>query len=404
MCVLSLLLSPRSQVSFLCLHNRDEVLDRPVESLSLHGDLLFSKDVLGGGTWMGLNIRIGTFVTLTNVRALEADPAPLPRASRGLLVVRILSGDISLARLVEAASRGPGGGAIDLGAAYGPFNLVASGLFDAEPVAVVLSNRLPPDAARAEGCGPGLASPSAAWASLVTEGTHALSNSFFDDERWAKVRYLRSALQRLEPQFATSPPLQSTSMARLSAPATEAPSSRLCGDAASEDGAAADRRGVAREAVSPSIDVGVTAAVLASLPPLLAAGSSLMLEPGPLPGSDMAGGLAWSPLPEAEEAALQSRVFLGPISLRGELEATRATTVVVKLTLPGAACPVVAYCERRYDDEQRAAAGLPALPQAGGSVQQLEEAANPLLHTVVALDGATWTAYLCCPQPRGSEP
>ena len=91
MCTLVALHGVVSGTRLLVAANRDEFFDRPAEGPVLRattsGTLLTPRDVVGGGTWFGLN-RFGVFAALTNV----ACPAPDPeRRSRGLLVVDILA-------------------------------------------------------------------------------------------------------------------------------------------------------------------------------------------------------------------------------------------------------------------------------------------------------------------------
>ena len=381
MCVLGLVLSsgPAPSIPLLCLHNRDETLERPVLPITLYGPLLYSKDIRGGGTWMGLNVCTGVFAALTNVRSIEVGHDSTSCASRGLLVLRLLSGEIPMTVLAATAASSRDGGEVDLGATYGGFNVVVSGLHAKETSAFVMSNRMPP------GCDHAIAHATGAWVRSIPSGAHALSNSFFDDDRWAKVRFLRAEVPRVVEAW----------------PA-------LRGDASSQPTSAS----------SP----GTMDAALSMLPELLQASGDL-LQQRALPRAASGGGepsdsgfssamadeFAWSPLPPAEEAHLQSHLFLDPVSLRGTIEATRASTAVMKLRLPCGG-EAVAYCLRSYDVEQRAAAGLPTevgcpLPprtlveatdeEAGAFNLKVPPDLQVSLHTVRARGGAEWLVYLC---------
>jgi uncharacterized protein with NRDE domain len=88
--------------------NRDELFSRPAQSAhwwSDEGDILAGRDLLAGGTWLGIT-RSGRFAALTNYRGAERR-ADAP--SRGALVAEILRskepvGD-TLQRLQETAQR-----------------------------------------------------------------------------------------------------------------------------------------------------------------------------------------------------------------------------------------------------------------------------------------------------------
>jgi uncharacterized protein with NRDE domain len=106
--------------------NRDEFLERPAEGPALretsYGIILAPRDLLAGGTWLGLNSS-GLFAALTNQTCESTDPS---RRSRGLLVQDVLSAtrvDEAATRIEELAT--------DL---YNPFNLF---LADGENAAVV---------------------------------------------------------------------------------------------------------------------------------------------------------------------------------------------------------------------------------------------------------------------------
>ncbi len=100
--------------------NRDEYLDRPAEGLAIRetesGRILAPRDVLAGGTWLGIN-QAGVFAAVTNRRTDAPDPM---RRSRGLLVMDLLDASTAedAARRIERLSPN----------AYNPFNVfVADG-------------------------------------------------------------------------------------------------------------------------------------------------------------------------------------------------------------------------------------------------------------------------------------
>jgi len=102
--------------------NRDEFLDRPSEGPALrttpYGVIAAPRDVLAGGTWLGLNAS-SVFAAVTNRRCAEPDPG---RRSRGLLVIDALRWPTAGAAVEKLESE-------DLEpAAYNPFNLFVADL------------------------------------------------------------------------------------------------------------------------------------------------------------------------------------------------------------------------------------------------------------------------------------
>lgn len=163
MCVIAFAWQARPRWRLLLVGNRDEVHARasaPLERWADGPDLIAGRDLVAGGTWMGV-ARGGRVAVVTNVR----DPrASLAGASRGLLVADYLRGVDSAAahadRLAAAAAR------------YRPFNLL---LFDRDAARFV-SNRTP-------------GTPMA-----IAPGVHGLSNAALD-EPWPKVRRTRLVLR-----------------------------------------------------------------------------------------------------------------------------------------------------------------------------------------------------------------
>lgn len=86
--------------------NRDEFAARPTRPMHWWGkddadDILAGKDLAAGGTWLGMT-RSGRFAAVTNVRDPRLRDAPIPFASRGLLVTAFLNGSIQAPEFIEA--------------------------------------------------------------------------------------------------------------------------------------------------------------------------------------------------------------------------------------------------------------------------------------------------------------
>lgn len=99
--------------------NRDEFLSRPTAAAArweVHPDLVAGKDLVAGGTWMGITDSL-RFSAITNYRdpALEKKEAP----SRGHLVLDYLTGQVSPAEYLQKLQ--------PKAAAYNGFNLLAGG-------------------------------------------------------------------------------------------------------------------------------------------------------------------------------------------------------------------------------------------------------------------------------------
>lgn len=91
MCIIALALKAHEDFPFILAHNRDEACDRPTEPPRVHPGLqLFSRDLVAGGTFLGLELRSLAFGAITNVRSTAARPAG--SRSRGDLIPAVLSG------------------------------------------------------------------------------------------------------------------------------------------------------------------------------------------------------------------------------------------------------------------------------------------------------------------------
>lgn len=107
MCVLALAWHAHPGWRLVAAGNRDERHDRAAAPLGrwiAGGPVIAGRDLIAGGTWLGLN-EDGRFAAVTNVHGAPPDP---PKLSRGGLVTGMLAGE-------EPA---------DLDA-YNPFNLIA---------------------------------------------------------------------------------------------------------------------------------------------------------------------------------------------------------------------------------------------------------------------------------------
>lgn len=185
MCLIGWRVDPGSRWPLLLAANRDERHDRPSAPAArwpgvepdVGGGLLAGRDLLAGGTWLGVawrhdTLRVGA---LTNIRAGQR---PLPAAtgipSRGLLVAGFLAAtDAPLAHL-SALATGP----ID---AMAGFNLVGLRLQLADPGA----------AARIDLAA--LTHPGSAGVRALAAGTQAISNAGVGAS-WPKTRRLVAAI------------------------------------------------------------------------------------------------------------------------------------------------------------------------------------------------------------------
>jgi uncharacterized protein with NRDE domain len=149
--------------------NRDEFFARPSSPLDWWSDapdVLAGRDLLGGGTWLGL-ARDGRFAALTNHRDPRAFHPDAP--TRGTLVADYLSGPAfaPLDYLRQVAERG---------AAYNGFNLIVGDLSRRELGWYCNRADTPP--------------------SLLPAGAHGISNAVLDTP-WPKLVRKRAELAAL---------------------------------------------------------------------------------------------------------------------------------------------------------------------------------------------------------------
>lgn len=91
MCVVALALKQHPDWPIILIGNRDELHDRAAEPLHIWDDesgILAGRDLLGGGTWLGVQPARGAIAVVTNVRG---DPPSPAKRSRGALVRDVLT-------------------------------------------------------------------------------------------------------------------------------------------------------------------------------------------------------------------------------------------------------------------------------------------------------------------------
>lgn len=161
MCVVALALHQHPDWPIVLIGNRDEFHAR--ESAALHdwddgSGIIAGRDLVGGGSWLGVNPARGRLVVVTNVRGALPDPA---KSSRGLLVRDLLTGSGAFADPEAAMLDG-----------FNAFNAIAFGRGEAQ----LLGNRHAP------------------FIMPLKSGVHALANAPAHDDCPRAAR-LGSALQ-----------------------------------------------------------------------------------------------------------------------------------------------------------------------------------------------------------------
>jgi uncharacterized protein with NRDE domain len=171
MCLLVVAHAAAARYKFVIAANRDELHARPTRPAGWWREppgLLGGRDLLAGGTWLGVD-RGGRIAAVTNVR--DGTPREAPR-SRGALVTDYLGGDESAAsRAARLAAAGAG---------FAAFNLL---LFDGAELQYT-SNRAPP--------------------TRLAPGVHALSNAPLGVD-WPKTTSAKAGATRV---LAAADPLE----------------------------------------------------------------------------------------------------------------------------------------------------------------------------------------------------
>lgn len=164
MCLVALAWNVHPRWRLVLAGNRDELHARPTAPLSRWPDapVLAGRDLVAGGTWLGLG-PAGRVAVVTNVRS--GLPQPFTGPSRGALPVAFLAGSEAAPDHAHALAARAG--------RYPPFNLV---LADANGCAYVGNHP-------------------ASGAHTISAGVHGLSNGAFDAP-WPKTRLLRDALRQ----------------------------------------------------------------------------------------------------------------------------------------------------------------------------------------------------------------
>ena len=175
MCLIAFAIGLRPDLPLWLASNRDEAFDRPTAPLHRWrsdggGDIVGGRDLLDGGTWLGISTA-GRVAWLTNVR--QADSARGQR-SRGELVTRWLAGRHDAAGFAEQVEAGH----------YGGFNLVVGDLLAGQWHWI--GNRSPDR--------PHDPQTPALFHRPLGPGLYGLSNASLDTP-WPKTRRLRRALQ-----------------------------------------------------------------------------------------------------------------------------------------------------------------------------------------------------------------
>jgi uncharacterized protein with NRDE domain len=163
MCLVVVAHAAAARYRFVIAANRDELHARPTRPAGWWPEpprLLGGRDLLAGGTWLGVDRR-GRIAAVTNVR--DGTPRAAPR-SRGALVTDYLGGDEPAASLAARLAAADGG--------FAAFNLL---LLDGAELRYT-SNRAPP--------------------ARLAPGVHALSNAPLGVD-WPKTTTAKEGVTRL---------------------------------------------------------------------------------------------------------------------------------------------------------------------------------------------------------------
>ena len=173
MCLVLFSFNEDSNTPLIVAANRDEFFARATAAAHYweeHPDLLAGKDLVAGGTWLGIT-RSGRFATITNVR--EPNVVVDNPLSRGDLTREFLTGTMSAEAYLTTVQKNQH--------RYSGFNLLVGEIHEKKQELFYFSNRK-------EGI------------TRLPSGTYGLSNHLLDSE-WPKVNagknYLHHALEAI---------------------------------------------------------------------------------------------------------------------------------------------------------------------------------------------------------------
>ncbi|WP_342527783.1 NRDE family protein [Chryseomicrobium sp. FSL W7-1435] len=162
MCLIAFHLQQHPTYAFIMAANRDEFYDRPTQPAHFweeHHELLAGKDLLAGGTWLGIT-KSGRMAALTNYR----DPLSVQQdlISRGEIVKEFLTSKKSSEEFMATLDAQK--------TCYNGFNLLLGTFQDIHYYSNMTTS-----------------------GNRLEEGTHALSNKFLNTP-WPKVDHARNVL------------------------------------------------------------------------------------------------------------------------------------------------------------------------------------------------------------------
>lgn len=168
MCVIFLAIEQHADRPLILLANRDEFYERPTRSAAAwedHPNVYAGRDLVGGGTWLGVN-DTGRFAAVTNYR----DPlATVGTLSRGKLVSEFLTSEVDPMAYLDAIGK--------LAGEYSGFNLITGIVENGSVNAAWYSNR-------------------SGSISALEPGIYGLSNHLLDTP-WPKVKRGKSRLTEI---------------------------------------------------------------------------------------------------------------------------------------------------------------------------------------------------------------
>jgi len=177
MCLILFAINQHPKYKLILAANRDEFFNRETLYANRWSDndqVIGGKDVISGGTWLGLNTN-GRFIAITNYRDPKRENSNAK--SRGILSSRFLNGKESIAEFIDEISKDKD--------AYNGFNILLSedGFNTLSQYSNITNNT-----------------------SVIQPGVHGLSNALLDTS-WPKVENGKEALSALISDNTFSPPV-----------------------------------------------------------------------------------------------------------------------------------------------------------------------------------------------------